>query len=145
MVRRLIVPGGMTHKVPDRAPDPIIYRCQKAPRPARISIRNSPPFLGTCGNVNLITTRRFIGTPQFVFWHFKKGTAFYKYKLPRRYKPPFKMNSERSRQVGRILRQIAMFIFVAIPLEIWCNILQNSRWREINVFIQFQSRNKNVL
>lgn len=34
---RLIVPGGMTHKVPDRAPDPIIYRCQKARRPARIS------------------------------------------------------------------------------------------------------------
>lgn len=31
-------PARMTHKVPDRTPDPIIYRCQKAPRPAR-----SPP------------------------------------------------------------------------------------------------------
>lgn len=59
-------PTGMTHKVPDRAPDPIIYRCQKAPGPARIPTR-SPSAIPVCGNVNLITTRRSIGIPQFVF------------------------------------------------------------------------------
>lgn len=91
----LIVPGGMTHKVPDRARSWSDY-LSLSKSPARISYPDPAAprrFLGTRGNVNLITARRFIGTPYIVC----VLTLLRKVRHFININPPFQMNSERSR------------------------------------------------